>query len=76
MRSHGENPLVAWLAETWRPSAVKTSELDFRRPLLDNYGGEKQTTRMRDGSVQASQIDFLTSCRWDCRVQLGERENC
>jgi len=59
MKSRGEDPLAFWPVLSGMPRAGKTPDLEFPSWLLDNYGGEKQTTRMRDGSVRASQIDFL-----------------
>jgi hypothetical protein len=67
----------------WRPgprklgvrAGRKPSDLEFRSRLLDNWGGEKQTTRMRDSSVQASQIDFLSRRAWAGCVPHGKREN-
>jgi hypothetical protein len=44
--------------------------------LLDNCDRAKQTTRMRVGCVQASQIDFLAHYRRFCLKHYGEREIC
>jgi hypothetical protein len=62
--------------ETERSKAGKDERLGIRSWLLDNCGGEKQTTRMRDSSVRESQIDFLARRAWVCCVQRGQHENC
>jgi len=75
MRSPGENQLAARFTETGGPRGQKNHDLEFRSRLLDNCGGEKQTTRMRDGWVQASQIDFLRRRAWVRCVPRGKHEN-
>jgi|SRR5208282_1431448 len=44
--------------------------------LLDNWGADKQTTRMPKLLVQSSQIDFLGRCARVYSVQHGQREIC